>query len=436
MAQQVSASAAAKRPRLFYGWIVVVASGIVVAVGSGCYFYGLGAFFVPLTQEFGWSRTLTSTAYSLDRVLVCVFSALAGFAFDRVGPRKMMTAGVALLGAGFALLSTVQAFPLFLAAVALMSAGFSLGFALIAMATVANWFVRKRTLALGLLMAGGGLSGVLVPVMVGLIESQGWRTAALAVAVGLWIIGLPLAQFVRHRPEEMGLRPDGDPPETTPIRTMRTTPATPGRPAPEATERDLTVAQAMRTRTFWMLALAGALISIAQTALNVHIIPHLTDVGIPTTVAASAVAAMTLVSIAGRLGFGWLGDRIPKRYVLALTYSLQFAGLVVFANIAATWQLALFLAFYAPGYGGSIPVRPSLQGEYFGRRYFGAIQGVIVLGGALGNLVGPVFAGWMYDTLGNYQQAFWLMALVAAAAIPASLAIPHAPKATTATARE
>jgi MFS family permease len=422
----------ASKPRatssgLFYGWIIVVAAGIVTALGSGCYYYGLGVFFVPLTNEFGWSRTLTSSAYSLDRVLVCLFSVAAGFAFDRFGPRRLMSFGVGLMACGFALLSQVQVFPAFLLAVSFLSAGFSFGFTMIAMATVANWFIRRRTTALGLLMAGGGAGGILVPLISGVIESLGWRTAALGVAALLLVIGLPLAQIVRHRPEEMGLRPDGDPPDPGARPTeMRTTlaPRAPVRPA--APDSDYTVGRAIRTRTFWMLVASGSLFGVAQAGLNVHIIPHLLGVGIPAAVAASAVAAMTILSVAGRLGFGWLGDRLPKRYALALSYGLTFLGLVVFANIAATWQLGLFLALYAPGYGGTIPLRPSLQGEYFGRRYFGAIQGVIVGGGAVGSLIGPIFAGRMYDLLGDYRTAFWIMALIAAAAVPACLAIPRA----------
>jgi MFS family permease len=138
-------------------------------------------------------------------------------------------------------------------------------------------------------------------------------------------------------------------------------------------------------------------------------------------------------STARRIGaatdaFHGIAPAMVRRGRFVDQYGLQFAGLMVFANIAATRQLALSLVLYAPGYGGAIPLRPSLQGEYFGRRCFGAIQGIIVLGGALGNQLGPVFAGWMYDTLGNYQQAFWLMALVAAAAVPACLAIPRSPR--------
>jgi MFS family permease len=422
----------ASKPRaasggLFYGWIIVVAAGIIIALGSGCYYYGLGVFFVPLTGEFGWSRTLTSSAYSLDRVLVCLFSVAAGFAFDRLGPRRLMSFGVLLMGGGFALLSQVQAFPAFLLAVSLLSAGFSFGFTMIAMATVANWFVRRRTTALGLLMAGGGAGGIIVPLISGVIESHGWRAAALAVAAILVIVGLPLAQIVRHRPEEMGLRPDGDPREPGARPTaMRTTPAPVEPDRTAAPDGDCTVGRAMRTRAFWMLVASGSLFGVAQAGLNVHIIPHLLGVGIPAAVAASAVAAMTILSVVGRLCFGWLGDRMPKRYALALSYGLTFLGLAVFAEIATVWQLGLFLALYAPGYGGMIPLRPSLQGEYFGRRYFGAIQGVIVGGGAVGSLIGPIFAGWMYDVLGDYRAAFWIMALIAAVAVPACLAIPRA----------
>lgn len=198
------------RRRLFYGWWIVLACGCLQILGSGFFYYGLSTFFLPLTRDFGWSRALTSSAFSLHRLEGGIIAPVVGFAFDRLGPRRLVTLGVALAGAGFVILSQVGSFAGFVLSVLVASAGFSCGFGAVGMATVANWFIRRRTTALGLLMTGSGAGGLMVPVLAWLIENHGWRAAALAVGVVIWLFGLPLSQVVRHRPEAYGLLPDGD----------------------------------------------------------------------------------------------------------------------------------------------------------------------------------------------------------------------------------
>ncbi len=176
---------------------------------------------------------------------------------------------------------------------------------------------------------------------------------------------------------------------------------------------------------FWLLALAGSFTFVAQNAVVVHTIPYLDGVGLPSTLAASVVAAMTLSSIVGRLGFGWVGDRCDKRRVLALLYALQVAGLASFTMISQPWHVIPFLILYAPAYGGAIPLRPATQGEYFGRRAFGAIQGLMMGCTSLAGMIGPIFAGWMFDVFGSYRLAFWVLTGVAACAIPAVLSLPR-----------
>ena len=406
--------------RLFYGWWIVLSSGVLAVLGAGCFYYGLSAFFLPLTEHFGWSRTLTSTAFSLHRLEGGVLAPIVGFLFDRVGPRRLVTVGVLLAGAGFLVLSTVDTFIGFAASVLIMSAGFSSGFSGVGMATVANWFVRRRTTALGLLMTGAGLGGIIVPGIAWAIEAFGWRNAALAVGLSIWCIGLPLSRLLRHRPEDIGLLPDGDHVPTRPTQAGSS-----GGAVPEvATEQTSSTLQAIRSRAFWLLAIASTLTMIAQSAVMVHLLPFTESTGVAPTVAASVVAALTVVSIAGRAGFGWLGDRLPKRHVLGLLYGLQTAGLVVLATLSEAWQLIPFLALYGPAYGGAVPLRASVIGECFGRRCFGAIQGLQMGCTSFGAMLGPVFAGWVFDTTGAYSLAFWVLAGITILATPVILAMP------------
>lgn len=414
------------RPRVFFGWWIVLASGWLSMLGSGFFYYGLGTFFLPLTNEFGWSRTLTSSAFSLHRLEGGIIAPVVGVLFDKLGPRKLVLAGVTLAGLGFVILSATQSFAGFVAAVLVMSAGFSSGFSGISMATVANWFVRKRTLALGLLMAGAGAGGVLVPFLAWLIEASGWRTAALIVGLLIWLCGWPLSFVMRHRPEDHGLLPDGDhldSKQTDPARSAARGVAK----AERSLEVDVGAREALRSRAFWFIALSATLTMTAQSAVMVHVIPHIVSLGMPSTLAAIVVAVLTVGSIVGRIGFGWLGDRFQKRYVMAACFALQMAGLAVMASATEPWHLIPFLILYAPSYGGAIPLRPAVVGEYFGRKSFGAIQGLTMGCSSLGAMLGPIVAGAMYDLFGSYRLAFWILAVVAVSSAPAILALPRPP---------
>lgn len=419
---------------VFHGWWIVLSCGLLQFLGAGFFFYGLGTFFLPLTSEFGWSRTLTSTAFSLHRLEGGVIAPLVGFAFDRIGPKRLALFGVATISLGFIALSQAASFAGFVAAVLVMSMGYGSAFTANTMATVAKWFVRRRTTALGLVMAGSGLGGVLVPVLALLIEGSGWRMAALVVGVSLFVVGTPLVLVLRTSPESCGLSPDGD----DPSRPTRAGGASAGGRADAApvgrVEFEMTTREAMRTRAFWLLTFATSLSAIAQAALVVHAIPYLSDIGMDSALAASAVGAMSVISVGGRLFFGWLGDRYPKRVVMAGVLALQVSGLAVFASITEPWMIFPFLALFAPGYGGAYPLRPSIQGEYFGRKAFGMIQGVLLSINAFAAFFAPIFLGTMFDTLGDYRLALWIVTGVVALAVPAMLLMPRPPEARMATA--
>ena len=155
----------------------------------------------------------------------------------------------------------------------------------------------------------------------------------------------------------------------------------------------------------------------------VHIVPYLESVGIPTTLAAMAVTGMTLFSLIGRLGFGFIGDFANKRYLIVIALALQAIGLFIFSfiDVDRTWLLLLFLLTYGPGYGAPIPLRPALQADYFGISNFGTIMGSLALIGMVGGLASPVIAGWFFDVTGSYRLVWQLFALVTLPAIPLML---------------
>ncbi|MCK4722206.1 MAG: MFS transporter, partial [Dehalococcoidia bacterium] len=249
-------------------------------------------------------------------------------------------------------------------------------------------------------------------VIVRLIDSYEWRTAMLILAIGALALITPLSLLFRHKPEQYGYLPDGDPPgEAVPEITAQQR---------EQTGHEFSVKEALRTRTFWLLAMSYATAFTALMAVTPHIMPYLTsdDVGLSDGTAAFMVTVMTVSSIAGRLGFGWLGDYFPKRYIIAVCFSIQAAALLFFAYCGSMWQVILFVLVFGPSYGGSIPLRAAIQGDYFGRKAFGAIFGIMMAIGTLLGMMSPVFAGAMVDVTDSYRIAWVVLALVGAVAIP------------------
>jgi len=418
---------------VFYGWWIVLACSAITSYAAGILYYGFTAFFTPLIQEFGWSRASTSLAFSLYRLEGGLAAPVVGYLIDRLGPRKMMTTAVALLGLGFILLSRINSLGTFYAVFIFIAFSNSLGFLPVGNFAVANWFIRKRGIALGLLSGGISLCGFLVPVLTWIILTWGWRTAAVAAGIGMWVIGLPLCMVLRNRPEPYGLLPDGEKPEfESPNSDLE-----PHIPVPTKSVvrsgsdgGEYTIKEAVHTRCFWNYSLAMVLPYMATAALFVHEIPFLLKTGIPVETAALVVTGTVLLSGVGRVGFGWMSDRFTKRRLMAIAMASQCVGMLIFANIHALWHVVPFMALFGIGYGGMNPLRAAIQGEYFGTIAFGTIQGILLGTWAVGTMLGPVLAGWFFDVTGDYRKVFLIFGLaVMAIAIPLILLCrPPAPK--------
>jgi sugar phosphate permease len=409
------AVAVTERTGFFYGWWIVFASAAIVFLCGGTFFYGFGALFNPIVGEFGWNRASVSFAFSLRSEVGGIAAPVVGFMVDRVGSRVLMSVGVVIVALGFVLLSRIESLWTFYGAVIVIAIGMSACAGPVGMVAIAHWFKRRRGRALALMTVGAGTSGVMVLVLALLIDQFGWRSALLIMAALQLAICLPLALSVRSRPEDMGLRPDGDAWDTPEDA------ASPPAPAPL---EGFTVAEAVRSPSFWKLSIAIMLTNLGTLAIVVHQIPFLTSqVDVSENLAAATVTAMTLLSLLGRLGLGQLADYMDKRKVLAIALGITALSLVLFATVREPWQLLYALPVFALGFGGVIPVRPAFQAEYFGMRAFGAIQGLVFTIATLGALFGPVFAGWMYDQTDSYRLAFVILSLGSFAAVPLVLSI-------------
>jgi MFS family permease len=386
--------------KIFYGWWVVAASFPISLYVSGIVYYGFTAFFEPLVKEFGWSYTEVSFAASIRGLEVGIFAPFIGLLVDRLGSRKLILAGTILTGFGLILLSLTRSLLMFYGAFFLLALGAGGCMSLVTMTAVANWFDKNVGKAFGVMSSAFGASGVIVPFIVWLIDAFYWRTALIILGVGLWIFGIPLSFVVRNKPEQSGYLAKGVlPDDSVSYQEIQTKKA-------EFSLRDV-----LKNRSFMYLILIDAIRSMAISAVVIHVMPYLSHVGISRPTASLVAAAIPLCSIAGRFGFGWMADVFEKKYVMAMTYFLMGIGLVAFCYVQVKWFMFLFLLLFPLGLGGSMVLRGVILRDYFGTSSFGTMLGIVSGSASIGAIIGPTLAGWVFDTLRNYQFA-WLALIV------------------------
>jgi sugar phosphate permease len=407
-----------RKKGLFYGWWIVISGIFLHFFSGGSFYYGFSVFFNPIRDTFQWNAADTTVAFTLRGLETGMFSPLVGVLADKIAPRKLMLAGWTVIGLGFILLSRINSLWAFYATFMLIALGMSFGTGLVMNTTIANWFSRKRSRALSLILLGPGFSGLLAPLMAISVGQIGWRQTLLVLGLTLWIIGIPLCLVFRDRPGNYGYLPDGD------------TAAASAGAAAKANNQDkpsYTAKEALKTRAFWLLSMSSLFQQMGTSAITVHIVAYLESINVPTAIAAIAVTGMTICSLIGRLGIGFLGDFTNKRYLIAASLALQTVGLFLFSLITANslWLLAAFLLTYGPGFGGPIPLRPALQADYFGTKSYGSIMGLLTLTSVAGGLLSPVIAGRIFDVTGSYRLAWQIFTIVTIPSIPLILlAIP------------
>lgn len=427
----LAAAQAPPQAKIFYGWWIVLAGLITSAYGSGVFQYGFSVFFKPLTTEFGWSRALTAGAFSLSSLEGGLEGPIIGPLIDRFGPRKMMLVGVALLGAGLVLMGRVNSLlGFYLVYLLLMATGHNTGFMHSAMAAVAYWFRRRSSIAMGLIVSASGFGGAIMTPLVGwMVVNYGWRNTALVLGIGTFLFCTPFCFVMRHRPEQYGLLPDGDLPVSKTDNGGGLGAHSQANAAALEDEVAFTVWQALKSKVFWFMTVIFMLRYVAIGAIIVHQIPFLIDRGFEPQTAANALGLLAFMGIIGKIGFGYLGDMLPKRYLLSFTYILQAVGLIILISANSIQQVYLFTFVFGIGWGAA-PLMQALRAEYFGRKYFASIAGFQQALTVFSNAGGPIFAGWMFDATGSYNVAFtfFVLTYVVGALLYFFLKPPKAPE--------
>lgn len=392
---------------IYYGWWIVISCFIINLYVSGITFFGFTAFFEPIQREFNWSYTQISLATSIRGLEMSIFAPIVGFLVDRFGSRKLLFSGTTIIGIGLILLSFTQSLPMFYLCILLISFGAGGCASVVTMTAVVIWFKKKVGLALGIMACGFGAGGLIIPVIVYLIDSSGWRLTLIFLGAGMWCLGIPLSLVVRERPEEPGLSED---------ESVTELPGTSGR-KDGSEKRKEAFLEIIRKRYFLYIVIAEAVRFMAVNAVVTHLMPYLSIMGMSRTASGAVAASLPLTSIVGRLGFGWWSDRFDKRIVWATSFFLMSSGVFAFCYVKSFWILLLFVLLFAPGFGGGMVMRGAILQEYFGIASFGKMLGILLGFGSIGGIVGPTLAGWVFDTMGSYKPVWYGLSALSAAAI-------------------
>lgn len=397
------------KSRIFYGWWITAAGAIMQGLVAVLLNQSFGTYAKVLSDEFQWSKTLFSAAFAMARVETGFLGPLEGWLIDRFGPRQIMRFGVILLGIGLMLFSLIQAPWQFIAVFLVMSIGASFASFMPISVAIVNWFERRRARALSILSLGFATGGLLVPVLVLLIEQFGWRPTAFASGVVIIVIGLPLAQMIRHRPEPYGMFRDGIAPEDEP------TDASEDRPRRLVRAGDYTARQAIKTSAFWLIALGHGSALLIVAALQVHLVLHLTEnLAYSLAGAASVVALVTIMQFAGQALTGVVGDRWNKRYICVVCMGMHATAILFLAYATELWMVGAFAVLHGVAWGARGPLMSAIRADYFGGQNFGTIMGTSSLIASIGTTAGPLIAGILADRSGNYETGFTVLAVLAA----------------------
>lgn len=384
---------------VFYGWWIVAAAGGIQYLASVLLMQSYGAYAVLLADEFGWSKTVLAGAFALTRVESGILGPLQGWLADRFGPRRVLRTGTVLFGIGFVLFSQVQTLVGFYLSFVILALGSSLGGFATLMVSLVNWFDRHRAKAVAISQMGFALGGFSVPVVIVLLQTFGWRATALISGAIVILVGLPLAQVVRHRPGEVGALPDGGappPPDQRPARALH---------------RDFTAREAMRTRAFWLISCGHGLALLTVSAVMVHLALHLTEgLGYSLAAAGGVVALMTVFQMVGQLSGGYLGDLLSKRMISAGCMLAHAAGLLLVTFATSWWMVVAFAVLHGIAWGARAPLMVAMRADYFGPTSFGTIMGFSTLIAMLGMSGGPIIAGYLADVSGDYRSGLAVLA--------------------------
>lgn len=404
-----------KKP--FYGWTIVGVAFLIGVTESSAFQAILAIFMKPMVSEFGWSRAAVTGSIALGSICAGIISPFVGPILDRHGPKVVAFWGILVLSLGLigmTFINRIWQFYLFFGTGRMIAMGL---LTLVISVSISNWFVRKRGRAMGIAWLGSRFGSALLPVLVQyFILALGWRLAWSTMGVTVFLFsGIPALLFLRRRPEDMGLLPDGEVEYPTAAEEVECFSESGHAVSGHGYETALTRSQAIRTPVFWLLVSVHSLILFIQAGINFHIYPFLTDQGVhPMT----AVVVLTMINVSGAFGsVGWgiFAEKIRIQTLLAVNVfvnGLAFLAIYRFVllSVSDSWEIGvlfLLVALHGVTFGGRMPLLNVIWGDFFGRRTLGSIMSLSSPFGLTANAIGPLFAAFFFDIYGSYTFPFY-----------------------------
>ncbi len=394
--------------RIFRGWWIVLAGLLALVINGGATSFVFSVLIKPMEADLGWSRTTLVGVITMTAIVSGLLAAPTGLLVDRYGSRVLTTAGAAVSGVAFLLVSRMNSPLQYYLLLGLLDAASRPALDTVGPRTaIANWFVRKRPAAFATYSIGRALAGLfLVPPLAILTGVQGWRAVWVVMGLLHFLVLVPISWFaIRKRPEDEGQLPDGD--------TLQA-PATPLDVPPPATavraEPEWTARAALRTREFWAVAAGVFLVSVPGATIYIHMVAYFQDRGLSAPEAAAALSMYAFGALSGRLVWAMVLAKVGVQRALVAFAFVYGTGIVA---LVLTQGLALFLVVLILGLaiGGAAQLQAQVWPDYFGRRAVGTLVGYSALITTPAMAGGPLVAAFLYDTTGSYTFIFGLFAV-------------------------
>jgi MFS family permease len=384
----------------FYGWIAVCISFLGVFWMGATSYWGIPVFLVPMRDDTGWADTSIVAGLSLRFLLGATGGLFLGRFADRRGwPPKLLLAGILIDSLALIALRWVQSPLQFLLVYGVIGGLGTTGKRVVQSTLVAKWFVARRGTAVGISSNGGGFAAlIMVPLTAFLIAQLGWRDAWVALALVQMAMLLPFVPLAVRAPEDIGLEPDGG--EPGPGARVR---------ASASTERSYSLSEAAHTSRFWLLMLAVLFGNYSLQTNSVVMVPYFREIGFTAAVVAGAFSIYGIFSIATRLMWGYIADRLRARRAIILQSVLTSIAAFCILQVGGTLSLYLVIGFVGVVMSGYPTLQILLWPEFFGRRHIGSIVGVTQFFATLSGAAGPLVAAYVNDQTGSYESTVWVL---------------------------
>ena len=366
-------------------------------LSSGPTFQLTSTLFRAVEDEFGWSRALVSGVASFGRFGGALLGPLEGWMTDKIGSKSMILTGFLIGGLGLILFSFISNAIQYYLAFFLISLGFSIGGFTPSMVAVNAWMTQYKSTGMAMVIGGSSLSGIFVPLIIWGITNHGWRETFFLIGLITIVAGPFLAKVIGRRPPNYLHQTDSQ-------EAINFIP-----------QHNFTLSEALKTKAFWGLAITHGLANISVGAISAHIYLHLSDgngVNLSPYSSGFILAIMAIFSFTFQILGGVLGDRVNKLAALPVFIIIQAGALFVITFAKDMNGAIIFAVLWGIGFGARTPMFHALRGEYFGRKYFGTISGVMSFPMSMGMMATPVLVGWAFDVQGSYQFSFIVMAIL------------------------